>query len=95
MVEPVTLLVPVEEPYRTIAVDVARKYVQGGGGSDEDADAAARELTHAMADIASGAARDSEITITFELDAGSVVMRIRCGTMSVTVKRPLPARKLS
>jgi len=95
MIEPVSLLVPAEERYRTLAVDVARKYVQGGGGSDEDADAAARELMNAMMEIASGAGRDSEIAITFELDAGSVVMHVRCGTTSVTVKRPLPARRLS
>jgi hypothetical protein len=95
MVEPVMLLVPAEERYRTLAVDVARKYVQGGGGSDEDAEAAAGELMNALKEIASGASRESEIAITFELDAGSVVMLVRCGTMSVTVKRPLPARKLS
>jgi hypothetical protein len=95
MVEPVTLLVPAEERYRALAADVARNYVQSVGGSEQDGDAAAQQVSAAVAKILSGAGVGVAVEFAFRLDGEEVAIAVECGAISAMLRQSLPARKLS
>jgi hypothetical protein len=95
MNELVTLLVPVEERYRAMVPDVARKYVELAGGSTSDAESIVDRLQAALAQLAAAAAGDAQITLACQVREGSVEIVAECGERSMTVTQALPARKLS
>jgi hypothetical protein len=91
MSEPVTLLVPVEDRYRDLAIELARKYREIAGGSPADADALAGAVRAAL-DTMTAAGAETEAHLAFRLDAQGVEIDVRCGSQSSTVTKPLPAR---
>jgi hypothetical protein len=92
MSEPVTLLVPVEDRYRDLAVELARKYMEIAGGSSADADALASAVRGALDKMNAALGADGEAQLAFRLDAHGVEIDVRCGSQSSTVTKPLPAR---
>jgi len=91
MSEPVTLLVPIGDRYRDLAIELARKYMELAGGSPADADGVAAAVKTALHEVeASGHAEDA--SLTFRVDAGGVEIDVRCGRQSSAVIKPLPAR---
>jgi hypothetical protein len=95
MHEAVTLLVPIDERYRAIVPDIARKYVEIAGGSPSDVESIVDRLHGAIAQLTTAAAGESQIALVFQVDQGSVEFVVQCGGQSLTVTQPLPARKLS
>jgi hypothetical protein len=92
MSESVTLLVPVEERYRDVVVDLARKYVEIAGGSSADADALAVALRASVDRMTTAAGADDEMHLAFRVAAHGVEVHLRCGKRSSIVTKPLPAR---
>ena len=95
MSDPVKLLVPADGPYEALGAALARKYVEIAGGTARDAAALADALSAAAARTTKDAGRDAQLALTFELEAGSVVVQVRCGGESVTVTQPIPVSKSS
>jgi len=93
MSDPVQLLLPVEEPYRALAPELARKYLEIAGGSAAEAAALAESVSEAVSTLTGGAASDADLSLAFEHNGGSVAVRVRCGEQSTTVSQALPARK--
>ena len=92
MSEPVTLLVPVENRYRDLAPELARKYMEIAGGSPTDAGALAASVRAALDEMASATGADEEAHLTFRVEAQGVEIEVRCGGRSSIVTKPLPAR---
>jgi hypothetical protein len=92
MSESVTLLVPVEERYRNLAVELARKYVEIAGGSSADADALGVALRASVEEMTKTAGADEEMHLAFRVESHGVEVHLRCGKRSSIVTKPLPAR---
>ena len=93
MSDPVTLVLPVEERYRALAPDLARKYMEIAGGSASDANALADELRLALDQLATAERADAEIQLVFHVDPRGVDVHVRCGDRSAMVAKALPASK--
>ncbi len=91
----VTLLVPIDERYRAIVPEIARKYVEVAGGSPAEAEAVVDRLHGAIAQLTGAATGQSQVTLRARIDGGSVEFELRCGSESLSLTQPLPARKLS
>ncbi len=92
MSEPVTLLVPVDERYRELAPELARKYMEIAGGSVTDAGALAAAVRAALAELTAAAGAEGEVQLAFRVEAQGVEIHVRCGGRSSIVTKPLPAR---
>jgi hypothetical protein len=93
MADVVTLLVPLEEAYRALGPEMAKKYLELSGGSAKDADALAAALNAALAEVAGGAPPNADVAIEFEHEAGGIDVHVKCGGRTTVVSQPLPARK--
>jgi hypothetical protein len=92
MSEPVTLLVPVEERYRDLAPELARKYMELAGGSSTDATALADAVRATLAEMATSQGADEDVHLAFRVETQGVEIQVRCGSRSSIVTKPLPAR---
>ena len=93
MVDPVTLLVPADEPYRGLALDLARKYLEIAGGSAGDGDALADAVAAALTQVAGQAAPGVEIAIAFAQKDGGVGVQVRCGRESTSVSQAVSVKR--
>lgn len=78
---------PLADDYRSIAVDLAKIYVQAAGGSAHDGEAAASALAPALDRAARDAPADASVLVTFEHGASDLEMRVRCGASTAVVKQ--------
>jgi len=93
MADAVTLLVPLEEAYRALGPEMAKKYLELSGGSAKDGDALAAALSAALADVAGGAPPEADVALAFEHEATGIDVHVTCGSRTTVVSQPLPARK--
>lgn len=93
MPDPLTLVVPVDGPYRTLGPELAAKFTEMAGGSAADAEALAEALSKALDQLATGAAEGDHVDLKLQADAAGVEVTLRCGDRSSVVVQPLPARR--
>jgi hypothetical protein len=83
------LTVPVAEPFRTLASDVAARYAELAGGSAVDGGALSAAVAGAVASVTDGAARDADIALAFRPQRDGIEIQVRCGGRQTTVRRTL------
>jgi hypothetical protein len=93
MSQPFTLTVPVDARYRTLAPEVAGRYVEMMGGSAADGQAMAAALTAELDKVADDADEGAGVRLSFHPGVGGVQVTVRCGSHSSVVTHPLPAAK--
>jgi len=96
MSDPVTLLLPVEERYRALAGELARKYVDIAGGSADDAQALSNQLGDALTQLTGVPVADdgAEFSLGFQVEAGQVEILVRCGERTLSVTHAVSARNV-
>jgi hypothetical protein len=99
MADPVTLILPADARFRSLAPDVGGRYVVAAGGSEADAAAVVEALKTAVDALTAGAADDAGVELAFRTPAGSgaseggIEVTVQCEGQSSVVTHPLPAAK--
>jgi len=93
MSDAVRLLIPIEGAYRSLGVEMARKYLELAGGSQQEADALADAVTGALTRFAGRTPADAEVALAFAHEAGSIDVEVRCAGQVDTITQPIPVRK--
>jgi hypothetical protein len=96
MTDPVTLLLPADTRFRALAPEVGGRYVVAAGGSEADAGVVVEALKTAIDTVATGAAGDAGVELTFRTPAGpdgAIEVTVQCEGKSSVVTHPLPAAK--
>jgi len=87
------MTVSADEPFRTIAAEVAAKYAEMSGGAPADATALGSTLSATLGQVAGGAPDGATIDLAFEPNGHGVQVTVTCGSNTVVVRHPLPAGK--
>ncbi len=97
MLAPVTLSVPVEPRYRTLAPELAAKYAELCGCGSRDAQSLADRVRLSIAAIAASASSDADLSVMFRVENGHVEVHLRTqGAASVSVVQcPVAVRSTS
>ena len=90
MSDPVTLVVPADARYRTLAPELAGKYVEIAGGSAADAKTLSEAVLRALTTLTAAGA---DIDVAFHSEGSRVEITLRCGGRSAVVKHLLRAAK--
>ena len=93
MFDPVNLLVPADERFRTLGPEVGGRYVVAAGGSEEDANQVMAALTAAVDVAAADAGAGGGVELDFRAPDGVVEVTIRCSGRSSVITHPLPTPK--
>ena len=100
MTDPVTLLLPADARFRSLAPDVGGRYVVAAGGSEADAAVVVEALKTTMDSLTVGAAEDAGVELNFRTPAGpngasegGIEVTVKCEGKSSVVTHPLPAAK--
>src|SRR5688572_29213594 len=108
MTDPVTLLLPADARFRSLAPDVGGRYVVAAGGSEADAAVVVDALKATMDSLTAGAADDAGVELNFRTPAGpngasengpsggpevGNEVTVKCEGKSSVVTHPLPAAK--
>ena len=96
--DPVTLLVPADARFASLAPDVGGRYVVAAGGSEADAAVVVEALKAAIDALSTGAADDAVVELKFRTPAGpngapegGIEVTVECQGKSSVVTHPLPA----
>jgi hypothetical protein len=81
------LTVPVAEPFRTLAPDVAARYIELVGGSAADGSAMSSAVAGAVQTVIAGATGDEGLALAFRPQADGIEVEVRCGARHATVRR--------
>ncbi len=93
MSDSVNLVVPADERFRGLGVEVGGRYVVAAGGSEADASAIVTALESAVGDVTTGAEAGAGVELAFRTPNGVVEVTVRCHGKSSVVTHPLPATK--
>jgi|SRR6186997_479128 len=97
--DPVTLLVPADARFGSLAPDVGGRYVVAAGGSEADAAVVVEALKAAIDTLSAGAADDAGVELNFRTPSGpgaadgGIEVTVTCEGKSSVVTHPLPAAK--
>ncbi len=81
------------EPFRSMAVEVAGKYVEMAGGSAADVGALTSALAGTIDTMASGAPDGATIDLAFRPNGQDIEVTVTCGEHAAVVRQPLPAKQ--
>jgi len=87
MPHPFVLQVPADGRYRSLAPEVAGKYMELIGGSADDVRGLAEALTTAMTRVAEGGA--AVVDLAFERNAHGVQVTVRSGAHATVVRHAI------
>ncbi|HXT70777.1 MAG TPA: hypothetical protein VN700_13535 [Vicinamibacterales bacterium] len=88
-----SMVVPVAEPYRALAPDVASRYAELAGGSADAAAALASAVTAAIDRMAAGAAAGAEVSLAFTPDTGGIRVDVSCNGHRESVDVSIPVAR--
>ena len=88
-----SMIVPVAEPYRALAPDLAARYAELAGGSADAAAALASAVTSAIDRMAVGAAAGTEVALAFTPDAGAIRVDVSCNGRHESVDVTIPVAR--
>ena len=92
MLLPMTLSVPIGEPFRALAADMVGKFAELSGCEPQAAALCAADVTAALSGMAAGAARDSVFAVTCGMTAGAVEVQVRSNGHARTIHCALAGR---
>ncbi len=88
-----SMIVPVAEPYRALAPDVAARYAELAGGSADAAASLASAVTAAIDRMAAGAAVGAEVGLSFTPDASGIRVELSCNGRRESVGVAIPVAR--
>jgi hypothetical protein len=91
MFDAFTLRVPADARFRTLAPEVASRYVEIVGGSEADRQTLAAALAGALTDLAASAPAGASCDFAVSASGTGVEVTVRCGTRSSVVRQALTA----
>jgi hypothetical protein len=93
MAAPIFLIVPADRRFRGLAPELAEKYAELAGGTASDGPALAATIGAAMDQLCPETDAAAHVDLTFRPDATGLIVEIRCGDRSTTVRHLLSAEK--
>lgn len=91
MSDPVNLIVPADERFRSLGPELCGKYVVAAGGSEADAGTMVDAMQAAVATVTAGASGADGVEWDFRSPAGVVEVTVRCLGKSSVVTQSLSA----
>jgi hypothetical protein len=86
-----TLHVPADPAYRTIACEVAARYVDLAGGTEAQRTAFQALLASKVDELAGG--HDADVELSCVADPPGFAVTLTCGGQSAVIRHPVPAEK--
>jgi hypothetical protein len=91
MLPPFTIAVPAAGEFRSVGLDIARKYAELAGAPAADAGDFVGALTAAVEAVASGAPAGAQVELQFATEAHGLAVALVCNGRTATVRHALPA----
>ena len=88
-----SLLVPLDTPYRSLATDLAGRYVELSGGSAETAAALAGAVSAALERLAAGAEPHAPVGLAFTPEGRGIRVELSCSGRRESLDVTLPVAK--
>ena len=93
MTDAFKLHLPVDEPYRALAPEVASRYAELTGGSAADAAVLAQALSTAIDRLAKAAGPNAQMDLAFRPNHAGVHVDVSCAGRQETVHVTIPVAK--
>ena len=88
-----SLNVPLANPFRSLAPDLAGRYAERAGGSAETGAALAAAVNAAIDRVTAGAGPHADIALAFRPDAGGVKVELSCNGRREALDVAIPVVK--
>ena len=87
------MIVPIAEPYRALAPDLAARYTELAGGSADAGAALASAVKAAIDRVSAGAAAGAGVALDFTPDASGIRVELSCDGRRESVDVAIPVAK--
>jgi hypothetical protein len=86
-----SMRLPLARDFRSIGLDVVRKYAELAGGGSADGDELVASIAGAVESVSAGVSADEAIDLDFAAGPDGLAVTLRCAGKSAVVKRTLHA----